>query len=75
MITAKCSLCNFHFHFASNDRILGDKQDFRVPLVSLVPCNNVESPKYSDISDDDFMQIPCSQIVRNETSGRQRCVL
>ena len=39
--------------------IMPDPMDFQSPCVSLISKNSME---YSDISDDDFERIPCSQV-------------
>ena len=54
--------------------ILGDGNDFSSPLVSLVPKRNEELPQYSDISDDDFIDLPSSQIVKNSPASSGRYV-
>ena len=54
--------------------ILGDGNDFASPLVLLVPKRNEELPEYSDISDDDFMDLPSSQVVQNSPASSGRYV-
>ena len=44
------------------NNVLGERTDFQSPCVSLV---NSSQPQYSDISDDDFMEIPSSQVCQN----------
>ena len=49
--------------------ILGDPLDFQSPCASLINTH------YSDISDDDLMEIPCSQISQNTSNGSQGYVI
>ena len=46
--------------------ILGNANDFKSPCVSIA---NPLSQDYSDISDDDFVNIPCSQVNTNDTAN------
>ena len=49
-----------------NSGIILDPMDFSSPCVSVV---NKELMQYSDISDDDFDMIPCSQKYQNMNEG------
>ena len=44
-----------------NFSVLGDEFDFSSPCVSLLSGTNANHAQYSDISEDEFEQIPCSQ--------------
>ena len=46
---------------AGNETVLGDPLDFASPCVSLVGAEHAQGAQYSDISDEEFVQIPCSQ--------------
>ena len=45
--------------------ILGNGSDFTSPCVSLVNRRSIHDPQYSNISDDDFVDIPSSQQQNN----------
>ena len=41
--------------------VIGDGTDFVSPCVSLIDCKENSETHYSDISDDEIFDIPCSQ--------------
>ena len=49
-----------------------DVTDFQSPCVSVI---DKFKPQYSDISNDDFMDIPSSQIPRNDDGDSEHWVL
>ena len=53
-------------------KILGDPSNFGAPLVSLTSKNECATLVYEDISDDDFVDIPSSQVPKtgNANDGR-----
>ena len=55
-----------------NDGILGDGTDFQSPCVSLIPQKERHEPMYEDISDDDFMDLPSSQMPPAVTQEHDR---
>ena len=55
-----------------NYGVLGDPHDFTSPCASLLSCRQSQ---YSDVSDDDFCDIPCSQISPTTSGGSTRYVV
>ena len=53
---------------SNNGGILPDPMDFEMPCISLI-CKS--QPQYSNISDDDFVDIPCSQVPNKLMGGEQ----
>ena len=49
--------------------LIGDESDFSLPCVSLVNQVKNNSAHYSDISDDEIFNIPCSQKQINSTAS------
>ena len=56
---------------SQNGGILGEPTDFSSPCASIVSGT---SAKYSDISDDDFDDISCSQIQHKDMGNYKRSV-
>ena len=46
---------------SKSNGIISDEMDFQSPCFSLVNGGNSAVPHYSDISDDDFVDLPSSQ--------------
>ena len=59
-------------NYSQNISILGDPLDFKSPCASLVSRSQTQ---YSDISEDDFEDIPSSQIQTKTVGESTRCVL
>ena len=56
-------------NISDNSMILPDPMDFGSPCVSLI---SKTQPHYSDISEDEFVDIPCSQVAENSSASKQR---
>ena len=59
---------------SGNSSILGDPNDFASPCVSIIGNKKSVQGQYSDISDDEFMDIPSSQPNKDYTGDYGRWV-